>query len=178
MRHILLAASAAVLFCAAPALAQPPSSAAPSVEGADQVVGLFSATCMHYAGDTAAMRAFLNQQHAPQMPQAARDAFLAGRQGQVYDASYQTVKLALVSLDDGGCEAVAEHADADQVVNLLTSAARENQVVLQPLGAQGSTKRAGVQQTAYGLTIAGAPMHILVSTEAPPPQAVLTLVPK
>ena len=149
------------------------------VDSADQVVGLFSASCLNFAGDVAAMRSFLTEQHAPQMPQAARDAFLAGRQGQVFDVSFQTAKLALVSLDDGGCEAVAEHADPGKVVSVLNQAAQENHVALQPLGTPADAKaRPGVQQTAFGLTLAGHPMHILVSTEAQAPQAVLTLIPK
>ena len=78
------------------------------VSGADQVVGLFGATCLHYAGDVPGLRAFLQQQGAPAMPQQAKDAFLAGRPGQVFDVSYQTQKLALVSIDDGSCEAVAD----------------------------------------------------------------------
>lgn len=157
-----------------PALAQEPG-----VDGADQVVGLFGATCLHYAGDVSGVRGFLAQQKAPLMPAAARDAFLAGRPGQVYDVSYKTVKLALLSLDDGGCEAVADQADPQQVIGVLTQSARENNVALAPLGSQAPAKdRPGVRQTAFGITIDGHPMHILVSTAPTPPQAVLTLVPK
>ena len=147
------------------------------VSGADQVVGLFGATCLHYAGDVPGLRAFLQQQGAPAMPQQAKDAFLAGRQGQVFDVSYQTQKLALVSIDDGSCEAVADQANPQEVVSTLQQAARENGATLTPMDAPPS-KRAGVQQTAYTLTIAGRSMHVLVSTASAAPQAVLTLVPK
>jgi hypothetical protein len=161
------------------ASAQPAAQPDQGVDGADQVVGLFGATCLHFAGDVSGVRGFLQQQKAPLMPAAARDAFLAGRQGQVYDVSYKTVKLALISFDDGGCEAVADQADPQQVAAVLTQSARENNVALAPLGSQATPKgRPGVQQTAYGLTIEGHTMHILVSTAAAPPQAVLTLVPK
>jgi len=174
MRHMLVLACLAL---PAAAFAQAPQDT--PLDGADQVVGLFSGTCLQFAGDNTAIRGFLNEQHAPQMPAAARDAFLAGRQGQVFDVTYKTVKLALVSLDDGGCEAVAERADGPQVISLLNAAARENQVTLLALGGQAAPKdRPGVTQTAYGLTLAGKPKHILVSTETPAPQAVLTLVPK
>ena len=167
----------AALLAAGPALAQPQPGEQTSA--ADQVVGLFGATCLHFSGDVAAMRGFLVQQGAPQMPVAARDAFLAGRQGQVFDVSYQATKLALVSLDDGGCEAVTEQADARQVLAVLGQAAQENQVVLTPLGAQADPKgRQGVQHTAYGVTLGGKPMHVLVSTAPSPPQAVLTLIPR
>jgi len=149
------------------------------VNGADQVVGLFGATCLRFAGDVSGLRGFLQAQKAPEMPQAARDAFLAGRQGEVYDVSYKTVKLALISLNDGGCEAVVDQADPQQVIAVLTQEARQNSVPLTPLGEQAPPKgRPGVQQTAYGLNLDGRMMHILVSTAVAPPQAVLTLVPK
>ncbi len=173
----LAAPLTAGLALAAPqALAQ---QAAEQTSAADQVVGLFGATCLHFAGDVAAMRGFLQQQGAPQMPVAARDAFLAGRHGQVYDVSYQATKLALVSIDDGGCEAVTEQADAQQVLSILNQASQENHIALTPLGAQNGPKgRPGVQQTAFSVTLAGKPMHVLVSTAPSPPQAVLTLVPR
>ena len=178
MRYPLFApaALACALSATAPAFAQPQGG---SGDGAEQVVGLFSATCLNFAGDNAALRGFMEEQHAPRMPGQAETAFLAGRAGQVFDVSYQTTKLALVSLDDGACEAVAEHADGARVVSVLGQAAQENHVTLMPLGGQPDPKgRPGVKQTAYGLTLAGRPMHILVSTEVPAPEAVLTLVPK
>ena len=179
MRFAYLVAGAC-LAAATPAVAQQPPSVQTTPEsGADQVVGLFSATCLHFASDVTGLRGFLNEQHAPQMPAAAQQAFLAGRRGQVFDVSYQVIKLALVSLDDGGCEAVAERADGNQVIALLNQASRENQVPLTALGNAGGAKgKPGVTQTAFSLTLAGQPMHILVSTEGPAPQAVLTLVPK
>ena len=164
-------------LAASPALAQQPPGEQTSA--ADQVVGLFGATCLHFAGDVAAMRGFLVQQGAPQMPAAARDAFLAGRHGQVFDVSYQATKLALVSVDDGGCEAVTEQADPKQVLAVLGQAAQENRIVLTPLGTEADPKgRPGVQQTAYSVTLGGKPMHVLISTAPSPPQAVLSLIPR
>jgi len=173
-----LSACLLVGVAAAPASAQPaPQDSA--ADGADQVVGLFGATCLHFPGDVAGMRSFLQQQKAPEMQAAARDAFLAGRPGEVFDVSYKTTKRALISMNDGGCEAVAENADPQQVIKILADAARDNSVTLTPLGAQVSPKgRPGVQQTGYGVTLNGQPMHILVSTAPAAPQAVLTLVPK
>ena len=170
-----------VVFCmavltATPALAQPQPEQS---SAADQVVGLFGATCLHFANDVAGLRGFLVQQGAPQMPPTARDAFLAGRHGQVFDVSYQATKLALVSIDDGGCEAVTEQADPKQVLTVLGQAAQENRIALKPLGTEADPKgRPGVQQTAYAVTLAGKPMHVLVSTAPSPPQAVLSLIPR
>ena len=133
---------------------------------------------MNFASDVAALRGFLQEQKAPRMPPQAETAFLAGRAGQVFDTSYQTTKLALVSLDDGSCEAVAEHADGAKVLAVLNQAAQENGVALSPAGGPPPKSRPGVTQTVYGLTLVGHPMHIFVSTETPAPEAVLTLVPK
>jgi hypothetical protein len=179
-RAILIGLGVLAGGAVSPACAQPTQTAAQEqVDAADQVVGLFGATCLHFAGDTTGLRGFLQQQKAPLMPQAAREAFLAGRQGEVYDVSYKTVKLALVSMADGGCEAVAEQADPQEVTAVLEQQAKSNSVPLTPLGSQATPKgRPGVQQTAYGLNLDGHIMHILVSTAAAPPQAVLTLVPK
>jgi len=148
------------------------------VNGADQVVGLFGATCLQYGGNVAGLRGFMAQQKAPDMPPQAQTAFLAGRTGKAYDVSYQTVKLALVSFDDGGCEAVVDQANPSEVLSTLTQAAQENHVQLQPAPAQPDAQHPQVQHNAFTVTMAGRPMHILVSTAPTPPQAVLTLVPQ
>jgi hypothetical protein len=156
-----------------PGQGQPQAPANP----ADQVVGLFGTTCLHFAGNTGAMRAFLTQQGAPVMPPQARDAFLAGRKGQAYDVSVPGVNLALVSLDDGGCEAVVEKASRTEVLSTLQQAAREAGVPLTPLGAQADGPN-GVQHSAFQLTAGGKQMHVLLSTAPAPPQAVLTFAPR
>ncbi len=160
-----------------PAVAQTTATQTPS-NPADQLVGLFGATCLHYAGDVTGLRGFLTQQGAPAMPAQARDAFLAGRVGQVFDTSVPGVNLALVSLDDGGCEAVAEKASGAEVLNTLQQAAKEAGVTLTPVGAQADPAANGVSHTAYTLVANGKPMHVLVSTAPAAPQAVITLAPK
>ncbi len=181
MRTSLLASAALACGLAGHAAAQPQATQQQAIsgDGAEQVVGLFSATCLNFGTDVAALRGFLAEQHAPRMPQQAETAFLAGRQGQVFDVSYQTTKLALVSLDDGGCEAVAEHANGARVLSVLNQAAQENNATLTPQPVPPNSKaRPGVSQTAYGLLLAGRPVHITVSTEVPAPEAILTLFPK
>ncbi len=184
MRYALLCAVCALTLTPMVAVAQTmaappagPGGAAPTPNGADQLVGLFGATCLHFAGDTAGLRKFLAQEGAPAMPDPARGAFLAGRAGQVFDVSVPNVNLALVSLDDGGCEAVVEHANPAEIVPVLTQSAAEAHVSLQALGDQQAGKN-GVNHAAFLLATAGKQMHVLVSTAPQPPQAVLTFVPK
>jgi len=158
--------------------APPPSGAQPPANPADQLVGLFGATCLHFAGDPKGLRGFLTQQGATVMPAQARDAFLAGRAGQVFDVSVPGVPLALVSLDDGGCEAVAEKANGDDVRNTLQQQASGAGMPLTAIGGQGEKGPNGVQHSAYSLTADGKAMHVLLSTAAASPQAVITLAPK
>ncbi len=187
LRRILpaMVMPALVLVAALPAQAQqPPGGAAPPGQGqpvgsgAEELVGLFGATCLHFAGDPAGVRGFLTQQGVPAMPAQARAAFLAGRAGQVFDASEPGVNLAVVSLDDGGCEAVVEKANPAEVTSALQKAARDAGTPLTDLGSQADSAPGGVHHEAYALTESGKQMHILVSTASAPPQAVLTMAPR
>jgi hypothetical protein len=182
LRHIL---PALALFAALPAQARqspagaPPSGQAQAVgSGAEELVGLFGATCLHFAGDPAGVRGFLTQQGVPAMPAQARAAFLAGRAGQVFDASEPGVNLAVVSLDDGGCEAVVEKANPAELTAALQKAARDAGTPLTDLGSQADSAPGGVHHEAYSLNENGKQMHILVSTASAAPQAVLTLAPR
>ncbi len=152
-------------------------AATPAEEGADQVVGLFAATCLKFPGDPGAVRGFLTTQGAPQMPAQARQAFLGNRAGQVFDTSYEGTRLALVSLDDGSCEAVAEFAGPEQVVDYLQEAMREMTIDAQPQGDFPDPKRPAVHQRVWQATLAGRPWVVSVVTAAQAPQASLGLHP-
>ena len=162
----------------APGAPGAPGAAGPPPNGADQVVGLFGATCLQFPGNPQGVRGWLKQQGAPAMPDQARAAFLAGRAGQVFDVSLPGVNLALVSLDDGGCEAVAEKANPAEVQSSLQQSAQEAHATLTPLGAQSDHAANGVQHTAYMLVTNGRQMHVLVATAPSSPQAVIALAPK
>lgn len=174
-RYLAVLALALPLAAHAQQAAPTPSQ---SADPADQLVGLFGATCLHFNGDPAGIRAFLTQQGAPAMPAQARDAFLAGRPGQVFDTSVPGINLALVSLDNGGCEAVVEKASAEAVKAALAASAREVGVPLTPLGSQAENLPNGVGHAAYLLVNGGKQLHVLLATAPTPPQAVLVLAPK
>lgn len=177
MRRVLPLLTLLLPAMATPALAQQQPQQPPG-SGAEELVGLFGAACLHFAGDPAGTRGFLTQQGVPKMPDKARDAFLAGRAGQVFDASEPGVNLAVVSLDDGGCETVVEKADPADVLSTLQREAQAANTPLTNLGGQADKAPAGVTHTAFAVTANGKQMHILVSTAAVAPQAVLTLAPK
>ncbi len=186
MRRLLLAC----LLLPAPLLAQttaaPIPGAAPALGagplGAQQVVGLFMATCLQFGANRDQLRGFLQQQGARTVPSPARDAFLQGRAGVVYDASYQTTHLALVSLDSGGCEAVSEFADPGLVMTDLTQALAQAQIPAQPQGSNMADPRnPAIHHQAYaiaGSTNGGHAATIVAATSLRgTPQAVLTLTP-
>ncbi len=145
--------------------------------GADQVVGLFVATCLRYPGDVAGLRGWVSGQGAPAMPRQASDAFLAGRPGQVFDVSYQTTRLALISLDDGGCEAVAEFADPQLVVSYVAEALRQAATPATLKGDFSDRQHPGVSQRVWEATLAGRQWVLNAVTAAQPPQASIGLHP-
>ncbi len=145
--------------------------------GADQVVGLFVATCLRYPGDVAGLRGWVSGQGAPAMPRQAADAFLSGRPGQVFDVSYQTTRLALISLDDGGCEAVAEFADPQLVVSYVAEALRQAATPATPKGDFSDRQHPGVSQRVWEATLAGRQWVLNAVTAAQPPQASIGLHP-
>ncbi len=145
--------------------------------GADQVVGLFVATCLRYPGDVPGLRGWVSGQGAPAMPRQASDAFLAGRPGQVFDVSYQSTRLALISLEDGGCEAVAEYADPQLVVSYVAEALRRAATPVTPKGDFSDRQHPGVSQRVWEATLVGRQWVLNAVTAAQPPQASIGLHP-
>lgn len=145
--------------------------------GADQVVGLFMATCLRYPGDVPGLRGWVTGQGAPAMPRQASDAFLAGRAGQVFDVSYQSTRLALISLEDGGCEAVAEYADPQLVVSYVAEALRQAATPVTLKGDFSDPQHPGVGQRVWEATLAGRQWVLNAVTAAQPPQASIGLHP-
>lgn len=187
MRRLMLA----LLLMPTPLLAQtsaaPTPDTAPAVGpgplGAQQVVGLFMATCLQFGANRDQMRGFLQQQGARAVPPPTRDLFLRGRPGVVYDASYRTTHLALVSLDNGGCEAVSEFADPTLVVADLGQALAQARIPAQPQGPNMvDPKNPAIHHQAYaiaGSSTGGHAATIVAATSARgTPQAVLTLTPQ
>jgi hypothetical protein len=59
------------------------------------------------------------------LPDQARAAFLHGAPGKAFDGSTATVKLALVSSDDGICSVVTEQAQSHSVTDALEAGFRQ-----------------------------------------------------
>lgn len=143
--------------------------------GSEQVVGLFVATCLRYPGDVAGLRGWVTGQGAPAMPHQAADAFLVRRLGQVFDVSYQTTRLALISLDDGGCEAVSEYADPQLVVSYVGEALDQGGTGATRKGDFSDPQHPGVSQRVWQATLAGRQWVLNAVTAPQPPQASIGL---
>jgi hypothetical protein len=94
--------------------AQPSAS-----DAAAQLAGLFMQSCLPYAGNPAALRAWARRTGLPTLPDPARAAFLHGAPGMVFDASTGGGKYVLASSDDGICSAITDAATDAAVVAAL-----------------------------------------------------------
>jgi hypothetical protein len=89
-------------------------------DGTPQLVGLFTATCIHFAGDPTNLREFMKEHHVPELSEQARAIFLRNHIGVGFDASNKVTRLALVSEDNGVCSAFAGQANASDLLPSLT----------------------------------------------------------
>ncbi|HTR17940.1 MAG TPA: hypothetical protein VMI52_13025 [Acetobacteraceae bacterium] len=153
-------------------------AATPAQEGATQVAGLFMATCMRFGPDRDGLRGWLAGEHAPDMPDKPRTLFLAGRSGRVYDVSYQTTRLALLSLDDGSCEAVAEFADPDRTADALVSALKGQSITVAAPSEKPDPKHPTLRHRIYAITTGTDRATVVLTTATQgAPQAIITLLP-
>jgi hypothetical protein len=89
---------------------------------AEELSGLFLQACLSYAGRPAALRQWAASKTLPVVPDPARAAFLGGAPGQVFDASNNAGKFALLSSDDGICGVVTDRAGDLDVARALQQA--------------------------------------------------------
>jgi hypothetical protein len=86
---------------------------------AEELSALFLQTCLPYAGRPQALRQWAAREKLPVVPDPARAAFLNGAPGQVFDASNNVGKFALLSSDDGICAVVTDRAGDLDVAQAL-----------------------------------------------------------
>jgi hypothetical protein len=157
-----------------------PGQGTPAPNGAQQVVGLFMQSCVHFAGDAQGLRNWLAQQQVPQMQQQISAMFLTGRPGVAYDASVPGERLAVVSANDRSCSAYADMADPAATVATLEAALRQSGISARLQGAPPDQQDPTLQHREYAATIAGHRFLILTTTTTAPNkvQAALTLRPQ
>lgn len=150
---------------AAPALAQDASSPAADP---GQLVGLFTTACLPFAGKTQALRDFAASYHLPLVPDDQAAMFLQGEAGEVFGASTASGKHALVSFDDGACEAIAQADDPSIVRQQLLAKLAGLGLAVSPQGVK-STPDGATTQYLYEATLNA--RRWTISLTAKPPEA-------
>ena len=105
--------------------------AAPT-DGAKQAVGLFTQTCLNFAGNTAGLRDFLKKRQVPELNPQGRAIFVRDRVGIGFDASNKVTRLAIVSEDNGVCSIFSGQGNLDQIIPLIESINRSLGLQMNP----------------------------------------------
>lgn len=119
MFRILILLAALFPFAA---LAQSPPPPTRADVAARQVASLFVASCVHYAGNPAALRAWAGKIGLPALPDPGQAGFLKGAAGKVFDASNPAGKYVLISHDEGGCFVLADAVNTAELVRSTEAA--------------------------------------------------------
>ena len=140
--RLIVSALAILMATGTPTLAQVPAADA----GAVQLVGLFMQGCLVFTGDAAGMRAWIAARHLPSVPLSDATLFLAGHPGEAFGASNIVGKYALVSWDNGSCQAIAMTGDADAVERTMLAKLQQSGVTVTPLGQKSAPERGAMQR--------------------------------
>lgn len=147
---------------------------------APELAGLFLQSCIPYAGDPPALRAWAAKAGLPQVPDPARAIFLHGAPGTVFDASLPPEKYVLVSSDDGLCATVTNKAEGTAVIAALEADLKTAGVAFRLAIERDDRQVAQIHDREYLATKNGRGWRILVATVKDPQggQAMLTAAPE
>jgi hypothetical protein len=132
---------------------------------ADRAVVLFQQACLPYAGNSVGLREWAGQHHLPEFPDWITENLAMRRAAVGYNASTAAGKLALLSVDDGDCEVIADHGDAAAVEGALSEAMAGAGVTLAVWKDRSNAAR-GITQRIYRAR-AGAKSWLLSVTSSP-----------
>ncbi len=155
-------------LCLLVVLVQPARAEDATQTGARQVVGLFLKSCVNFTGDRSGLRSWAARTGLPQLADPAREAFLYGLPGMVFDATAQGSKLVLVSEDSGSCSVVVAAADGAMVVDELERALKASQITLQVTRDTTDAKEAALRHREYSASGGKRQWQMLVSTVQAP----------
>ena len=142
---------------------QPAAADDAAQASARQVVGLFVKACVNFTGDRSGLRDWAKKTGLPQLPDPARDAFLNGLPGIVYDATAMNLKLVMISEDGGSCSVIAEKADGPSVIEDLETVLKASQITLQVTRDMTDPKETALRHREYTATGAKREWQMLVS---------------
>ena len=91
---------------------------------ADQVVGMFTKTCIRFPGAPAELRTWIGTTaRLPELPPDKAKHFLEGRRSVAWPTMNSVGEFVIVSHDDGLCIVFARRASAPEVVRLVETVA-------------------------------------------------------
>jgi hypothetical protein len=146
-------------------------------EGSKQAVGLFTQTCLNFAGNTAALRDFLKKRQVPELNPQGRAIFVRDRVGIGFDASNKVTRLALVSEDNGVCSVFSGQGNLDQIIPLIESINKSLGLQMNPTGTK---EAASAHARSYNVTVKDRTYKLAISENSASGasiQAALTLSP-
>ncbi|HVZ06447.1 MAG TPA: hypothetical protein VHC04_00855 [Rhodopila sp.] len=147
-----------------PASADSGGAAASAADKAAALAGLFTQSCLTYAGDPAGLRAWAAGKGLPPVPEQARKAFLLNAPGQVFDASDDEGKFVVVSSDDGICSAVTDVLTQAAAVPALEAALRANNIAFRLVIERDDKEIPEIHDREYLATRDGRIWRILLAT--------------
>ncbi len=121
-------------------------------------------SCMTYAGDSSGLRAWAKKIGLPEAPDKARDAFLHGAPGRVFDASDPDGKFALISSDDGICSAVTDQATQQAAIDALETDLHDSGVAFRMVIERDDKTYPAIHDREYLATKNGRSWRILLAT--------------
>jgi hypothetical protein len=131
---------------------------------ARQAVALFLQSCVHFSGDRDGLRAWAVKVGLTELQGKAKDGYLYGLPGVVYDASTQGPNLVLVSEDSGSCSTVTQSADGGTVVGELERRLRDGRVELNMTENRPDPKEQALYHREYTAALGTHAWQMLVST--------------
>jgi hypothetical protein len=147
---------------------------------AEELSGLFSQSCLPYAGQPAALRQWAGRANLPEVPDPARAAFLDGAPGKVFDASNAAGKFALLSSDDGICAVVTDKAGDRETARALEQALGHAGIKFRLVIERDDKLNPRLHHREYLASGTGRAWRILAATvrDSAPGQAMLTAAPE
>lgn len=157
-----------------------PLARAAGANPADELSGLFLQSCLAYAGQPATLRQWAARAKLPEVPDPARNLFLSGAPGKVFDASIATGKFVLVSADDGICAAITDKAADTAAVRALEAALHGASITFRLVIERDDKADKTLHHREYLATRAGRSWRILLATlnGGTPGRTMLTAAPE
>lgn len=131
---------------------------------ANQLAGLFMQSCVQFAGDRNALRAWARKNNLLELPAKLGDQFLHGVPGVVFDASNPIGKFVLISDDGGGCSSVADKASGPALVAALEDNMRRTGIALTLRSDAPDAQEPQLRQRDYAAFLAGRKWRIVAGT--------------